>query len=89
MIKNYAIFLLIYLFSAPGCSLGIVKKRLAAPHDIGSGILFQFELWLEPRKAGKSLRNHRHIQIGGWGAQPGNLNGSCVRDPVAGALEFE
>ena len=43
MIKNYAIFLLIYLFSAPGCSLGIVKKRLAAPHDIGSGILFQFD----------------------------------------------
>ena len=43
MIKNYTIFLLIYLFSVSGCSLGIVKKRLAAPHDIGSGILFQFD----------------------------------------------
>ena len=29
------------------------------------------------------------IYIGGWGAQPGNLNGSCVRDPVAGALELD
>ena len=27
--------------------------------------------------------------IGGWGMKPGNLNGSCVRDPVAGALEFD
>ena len=24
-----------------------------------------------------------------WGMKPGNLNGSCVREPVAGALEFD
>ena len=27
--------------------------------------------------------------IGAWGIKPGNLNGSCVRDAVAGALEFD
>ena len=27
-------------------------------------------------------------EVGGW-SEPGNLNGSCVRDPVAGALEFD
>ena len=27
-------------------------------------------------------------EVGGW-YEPGNLNGSCVRDPVAGALEFD
>ena len=28
--------------------------------------------------------------IGGWGvSQPGNLNGSCVHDPVAGVLELQ
>ena len=26
-----------------GCSLGIIKKRLAAPHETGFGILFQFD----------------------------------------------
>ena len=29
MIKNYAIFLLIYLFSVSGCSLGIVKNGVS------------------------------------------------------------
>ena len=27
--------------------------------------------------------------IAGGETEPGNLNGSCVRDPVAGALEFD
>ena len=27
-------------------------------------------------------------EVGGW-SEPGNLNGSCVRDPVAGTLEFD
>ena len=27
-------------------------------------------------------------EVGGF-VQPGNLNGSCERDPVAGALEFD
>ena len=30
------------------------------------------------------------VGIGGWGvSQPGNLNGSCVHDPVAGVLELQ
>ena len=43
MIKNYTIFLFIYLFLISGCSLSIIKKRLAAPHETSSGILFQFD----------------------------------------------
>ena len=31
-----------------------------------------------------------YFWVGGWGvSQPGNLNGSCVHDPVAGVLELQ
>ena len=41
------------------------------------------------RRDSESLISMNISCIGGWGAQPGNLNGSCVRDPVAGALELD
>ena len=31
---------------------------------------------------------YRVSEVGGC-VRPGNLNGSCVRDPVAGTLEFD
>ena len=33
------------------------------------------------------INRYAKVQIGGWGVfQPGNLNGSCVRDLVAGDI---
>ena len=30
-----------------------------------------------------------HVRSEVWGMKPGNLNSSCVRNPVAGALEVD
>jgi 1,4-alpha-glucan branching enzyme len=43
MIRHKIIYLFIALFSLSGCSFNFIKKRLAAPHEINNGILFQYE----------------------------------------------
>ena len=44
---------------------------------------------VETRRMSTIATGRCPVSIGGLGVKPGNLNGSCMRDPVAGALEFD